>query len=169
VLDSSEIPTLDASKTNNDALLWASPCLKVSLKNHPRSCNWFPEESLTVPIVLCFHSHWSVLQLFTLPGFHCFVGGCFVVVWFVGGCFVVVSSASSLVEVLLSRVTWTFHCYRCLATVDIFASPMMDAWPLVGSLADALLPFGLSADALLSSFLGVLVCSRPLQWSIPFL
>ena len=44
------------------------PFLKASLKNRPSSCRRFLEESLTVPIVLHFHSHWSVLQLLTSLG-----------------------------------------------------------------------------------------------------
>jgi hypothetical protein len=110
------------------------PFLKASLKNRPTSCRRFPEESLTVPVVLHFHSHWSVLQHLTLPG-----------LWSL------VIIADVLPLLLLTRrmlcrrlVCWRMLCRRlahwrmlcclwfvggCFATVSS-----------VSSLADALLP-----------------------------
>ena len=65
-------PALEASKASGDGVhvtaLGVLPFLKASLKNRPSSCRRFLEESLTVPVVLHFHSHWSVLHLLTLPG-----------------------------------------------------------------------------------------------------
>ena len=69
---SGESPALEASKASGDGVhvtaLGVLPFLKASLKNRPSSCRQFLEESLTVPVALHFHSHWSVLQLLTLPG-----------------------------------------------------------------------------------------------------
>ena len=67
-----ESPTLEASKASGDGVqvtaMGVIPFLKASLKNRPSSCRRFLEESLTVPVVLHFHSHWSVLQLLTSLG-----------------------------------------------------------------------------------------------------
>jgi hypothetical protein len=79
---------------------------------------------------------------------------------FVGGCFAAVSSASSLAEALLPRVTWPFHRYGCFTIVGILALP------LAGSLADALPPFGSLTDALPSLLLDGLLCGRPLRCCI---
>ena len=67
-----ESPALEASKASGDGVqittIGVLPFLKASMKNRLSSCRRFLEESLTVPVVLHFHSHWSVLQLLTLPG-----------------------------------------------------------------------------------------------------
>ena len=67
-----ENPALEASKASSDGVhitaMGVLLFLKASLKNRPSSYCRFLEESLTVPVVLHFHSHWSVLHLLTLPG-----------------------------------------------------------------------------------------------------
>jgi hypothetical protein len=85
---------------------------------------------------------------------------------FVGGCFAAVSSASSLAEALLPRVTWPFHRYGCFAIVGILASSLADALPLAGSLVDALPPFGSLTDSLPSLLLDGLLCGRPFRCCI---
>ena len=69
------------------------------------------------------------------------------------------SLASSLGDALLPRVTWPFHRYGCFAVVGVFVSSPADAWPLVGSLVDALPPLQLDG----------LLCRRPLRCCILFL
>ena len=130
-------------------------------------------------IVFHFQSHWSILQLLTLPG-----------AWSLD----IVMDAlllSPLVDALSPLVRWWMLCHclvRCRmvchcavgilsgrsfaieSDLDVPQLPMlcrsgylrfslMNVWPLVGSLADAFPPFGLLADALPSSLLGGLLCS----------
>ena len=69
---SGESPALEASKASGDGVhvtaMGVLPFLKTSLKNRPSFYRRLLEEPLIVPVVLHFHSHWSVLQLLTLPG-----------------------------------------------------------------------------------------------------
>ena len=66
-----ESPTLEASKASGNGIhvtaMGVLSFLKASLKNRPSSSRRFLEESLIVPVALHFHSHWSILQLLTLP------------------------------------------------------------------------------------------------------
>jgi hypothetical protein len=156
------------------------PFLKVSLKNRPSSCRPFLEEShcaccasfalaLVCPAVVDLARFVAVdivadaLPLLLIPRW---MLGHWLVRWRMLCRRVVcwrtllspLSLASSLADALLPRVIWPFPHYRCFVVVGVFASSPVDAWPLVGSLVDALPPLLLDG----------LLCRRPLRCCILF-